>query len=90
MKVLLVGSGGREDALAWALSQSPRLSALHCAPGNGGTARHASNLSIGAEDVDALVEHAVGEDYDLVVVGPEAPLVDGLADRLDCPRKINA
>ena len=82
MKVLLVGSGGREDALAWAFSQSPRLTQLCCAPGNGGTARYADNIAIAAEDVDALVEHASGERYDLVVVGPEAPLVDGLADRL--------
>ncbi|NIM01590.1 MAG: phosphoribosylamine--glycine ligase [Acidobacteria bacterium] len=82
MKVLLVGSGGREDALAWALSNSAKLTTLRCAPGNGGTARHAENLAIGAEDVDALVRHAVEERYDLVVVGPEAPLVAGLADRL--------
>ena len=83
MKVLLVGSGGREDALAWALSRSRKLTRLRCAPGNGGTARHAENLAITAEDVDALVDHATRERYDLVVVGPEAPLVDGLADRLE-------
>jgi phosphoribosylamine--glycine ligase len=83
MKVLLVGSGGREDALAWALSRSPRLTRLRCAPGNGGTARYAENIAIQAEDVDGLVTHAVDEGYDLVVVGPEAPLVAGLADRLE-------
>jgi len=83
LKVLLVGSGGREDALAWAFSQSPKLTRLCCAPGNGGTSRYADNLAIAAEDVDALVEHAVEERYDLVVVGPEAPLVCGLADRLE-------
>lgn len=83
MKVLLVGSGGREDALAWALSHSPRLTRLYCAPGNGGTARYAENVAIGAEDVDGLVKHAVAGEYDLVVVGPEAPLVAGLADRLE-------
>ena len=82
MKVLLIGSGGREDALAWALSRSPRMTRLRCAPGNGGTARHAENLAIAAEDVDALVDHAVSERYDLVVVGPEAPLLGGLSDRL--------
>jgi len=83
LKVLLVGSGGREDALAWALSQSPKLERLRCAPGNGGTARYAENVAIAAEDVDALVDHAIDEHYDLVVVGPETPLVDGLADRLE-------
>ena len=83
MNVLLIGSGGREDALAWALSRSPRLTRLCCAPGNGGTARHANNISIAAEDVDGLVEHATRERYDLVVVGPEVPLVAGLADRLE-------
>ena len=83
MKVLLVGSGGREDALAWALSRSRKLTRLHCAPGNGGTARHAENVAIAAEDVDALVDHAVRQRYDLVVVGPEIPLVRGLTDRLE-------
>jgi phosphoribosylamine--glycine ligase len=82
LKVLLVGSGGREDALAWALSKSDKLTQLRCAPGNAGTARHAENIAIGAEDVDALVDHASQERYDLVVVGPEVPLVAGLADRL--------
>jgi phosphoribosylamine--glycine ligase len=83
LKVLLVGSGGREDALAWALSRSPKLTRLCCAPGNGGTIRYAESVAIGAEDVGALVDHAVREHYDLVVVGPETPLVDGLADRLE-------
>lgn len=82
MNVLLVGSGGREDALAWAIARSPRLGSLRCAPGNAGTARRARNVPIKAEDVDGLVHHARDESYDLVVVGPEAPLVDGLADRL--------
>jgi phosphoribosylamine--glycine ligase len=82
MKVLLVGSGGREAALAWALSRSPLLSDLACAPGNAGIARHARRIPIPAENVDALAEHAIAEAYDLVVIGPEAPLVSGLADRL--------
>ena len=82
MKVLLVGSGGREDALAWAISRSPLLTELHCAPGNAGTARHATNRDVKAEDVDALVRLAVDESFDFVVVGPEAPLVAGLTDRL--------
>ncbi|MDH3628091.1 MAG: phosphoribosylamine--glycine ligase [Acidobacteriota bacterium] len=82
MKVLLIGGGGREAALAWALSQSGRLSQLDCAPGNAGIARHANCLDLSATDVDALVRHAIEVRYDLVVVGPEAPLVDGLVDRL--------
>lgn len=82
MKVLLVGGGGRESALAWALSRSPHLDLLRCAPGNPGIARHAERVPIAADDVEALVAHAVAERYDLVVVGPEVPLVLGLCDRL--------
>jgi len=82
MKVLVVGGGGREHALVWALDHSPRIRTLRCAPGNAGIARQAEIVAIGAEDVDALLEHSVQEAYDLVVVGPEVPLVLGLADRL--------
>lgn len=83
MKVLLVGSGGREHALAWAMSKSPKLTKLFAAPGNAGIADCAECLDIGAEDLNgicaAVEEHAI----DFVVVGPEAPLVAGLADRID-------
>jgi len=82
MKVLLIGGGGREDALAWALRRSELLDTLHCAPGNAGIARHAECLPLGAEQVDEIVRHVAAERYDLVVVGPEAPLVAGLGDRL--------
>ena len=82
MKVLLVGSGGREDALAWALGRSPRLEVLRCAPGNAGMERRAETVEIEADDLDGLLRHATVEGYDLVVVGPETPLVAGLADRL--------
>jgi phosphoribosylamine--glycine ligase len=82
MRVLLVGGGGREAALAWAFSRSPLLDELVCAPGNAGIARHARCVPIAAEDVDALASHAIEQRYDLVVVGPEAPLCGGLADRL--------
>jgi phosphoribosylamine---glycine ligase len=82
MRILLVGSGGREHALAWKIAQSPLLTELHCAPGNPGIARHATLVPIPAEDVDALARHAQSAGIDLVVVGPEAPLVLGLADRL--------
>ena len=82
MKVLVVGGGGREHALAWALSRSPRITTLRCAPGNPGIDRLAEPVAVGAGEVDALESHAVSERYDLVVVGPEAPLVAGLGDRL--------
>jgi phosphoribosylamine--glycine ligase len=82
MKVLLVGGGGREAALAWAFHKSPLLTDLAAAPGNAGIAKHARRVPIAADDVPALVAHATAEAYDLVVIGPEAPLVSGLADRL--------
>jgi phosphoribosylamine--glycine ligase len=82
MKVLLVGGGGRESALAWAFRQSPLLTRLDCAPGNAGIERHATRVAIAPENTEALVAHAIAEAYDLVVIGPEAPLVHGLADRL--------
>jgi phosphoribosylamine--glycine ligase len=82
MRVLIVGSGGREHALAWALAASPLLSKLYIAPGNPGTAALGENVPIGALDVPALVEFAQDNAIDLVVPGPEAPLVAGLADAL--------
>lgn len=81
MKVLIVGSGGREHALAWKISQSPRLEKLWCAPGNPGTARLGENRSIPSGDVESLVKLAKSEGIDLTVVGPEAPLVAGIVDR---------
>ncbi len=82
MRVLIVGGGGREHALAWAINQSPLLTKLFVAPGNPGTAAIAENVAIGALDVPALVAFARAENIDLVVPGPEAPLVAGLADAL--------
>lgn len=82
MRILVVGSGGREHALAWALKASPLCEALYCAPGNAGIAREATLVPIGAEDMDALVGFARDQRIDLVVVGPEKPLVLGLVDRL--------
>jgi phosphoribosylamine---glycine ligase len=81
MRVLLVGSGGREHALAWRLARSPSVNSVACAPGNPGIAGVATLVPIAADAIDALVEHAAAERYDLAVVGPEAPLVAGLADR---------
>ncbi len=82
MKVLVVGSGGREHAIVRALARSPQQPELLCAPGNPGIARDARCLDIAADDLDALVGAAVDEGVDLVVVGPEAPLVHGLVDAL--------
>lgn len=80
MRVLVIGSGGREHALTWKLARSPRVDRLFVAPGNGGTAATAENVPIAATDVPALVAFARQEKVDLAVVGPEAPLVDGLVD----------
>jgi phosphoribosylamine---glycine ligase len=82
VKVLVVGSGGREHALAWALSRSTRLGELHAAPGNPGIAELASCHPVRADDTASLVPLAFELGVDLVVVGPEAPLVVGLADEL--------
>jgi len=82
MNILLVGGGGREHALAWKIAQSPRVETLVCAPGNAGIAELAECVAVAADDVDALCALAEQRKVDLVVVGPEAPLVEGLADRL--------
>ena len=82
MRVLVVGSGGREHALCWKLATSPECSALYCAPGNAGIREHALCVPIAADAVEALVTFAEVEAIDFVVVGPEAPLVLGLVDRL--------
>ncbi len=82
LKVLLVGSGGREHALAWKLAQSPHLAHLWIAPGNAGTSEVGKNVSISAEDTAQLVQFAVSKAVDLVLVGPEAALANGLADYL--------
>ena len=82
MKILVVGGGGREHALCWAIAASPLCEALYCAPGNPGIAADATCVDIAAEDVNGLTAFAEREAIDLVVVGPEAPLVVGLVDRL--------
>ncbi|MGP7794945.1 phosphoribosylamine--glycine ligase [Sphingomonas sp. CLY1604] len=82
MNVLLLGSGGREHALAWKLAQSPSLDTLYAAPGNPGIAAHATCVALDATDHGAVVEFVRGHAVELVVIGPEAPLVDGLGDSL--------
>lgn len=82
MKILVVGSGGREHAIAWRLAQDKEGHELYCAPGNAGTAAIATNVAVAAEDIDGVVAWATANHPDLVVVGPEAPLVKGLVDAL--------
>ncbi|MEO0729199.1 MAG: phosphoribosylamine--glycine ligase [Pseudomonadota bacterium] len=82
MNILLIGGGGREHALAWKISQSPLLHTLYCAPGNAGIADHATCVSLDAADHDAVVAFCKTKSIALVVIGPEAPLVAGLADDL--------
>ncbi|MDD7911319.1 MULTISPECIES: phosphoribosylamine--glycine ligase [Pseudovibrio] len=83
MNVLLIGSGGREHALAWALSKSPVLNKLYLAPGNAGTTEIAENVTLDVTDHKAVVEFCEEHGITFVVVGPEVPLVDGIADTLE-------
>ncbi len=83
MRVLIIGGGGREHALAWKVAQSPKVDKVYVAPGNAGTAKEdkLENIPIDAEDVDTLLEFALREAIELTIVGPEAPLVAGVVDR---------
>ncbi len=83
MKVLVVGSGGREHAIAWKISRSSHLEKLYCAPGNAGTSQLANNIPIPADDIDTLLDFVRSKGIDLTVVGPEAPLVNGIVDRFE-------
>ncbi len=83
MRILVVGSGGREHALTKTLAQSDEVSALFAAPGNPGTAQKATNVGIEATDLDGLVDFADTESIDLTIVGPEKPLVDGIVNRFE-------
>ena len=83
MKLLLIGSGGREHALAWKLAQSPLVETLHCAPGNAGIAEVADIVDVKADDMIGLIALIQREAYDFVVVGPEQPLAMGIVDALN-------
>ena len=83
MKVLVVGSGGREHALAWKIAKSPQISKVFCAPGNGGTRLVSENVPIAETDLSALADFAARESIDLTVVGPEAPLALGIVDEFE-------
>jgi len=83
MKVLIIGSGGREHCLAWKIGQSPLVERIYCAPGNGGTASLGENVAVPANDVRALVAFALSQKIDFTIVGPEAPLVEGIVDSFE-------
>ena len=80
MKLLLLGSGGREHALAWKIAQSQKIERLFIAPGNAGTASVGENVNIKADDFDGIKSFVLENDIDMVVVGPEDPLVKGVYD----------
>src|ERR1700733_8605812 len=82
MKVLVIGSGGREHALAWKLADSPHVSGLWCLPGNPGTAQIAENVAVSVSDFDAIEKFVRRGGIQFVVIGPEDPLAAGLTDRL--------
>lgn len=81
MKILVVGSGGREHALCWKIAQSKKVTKIYAAPGNGGTALVAENIPINANEIDKLLDFALKNNIDLTVVGPEEPLVMGMVDK---------
>src|SRR5262252_4452135 len=81
MKILVVGSGGREHALTWKLRQSPHADRIFCAPGNAGTSEIAENVAVPASDLPALVRFAKENRVDLAVVGPDDPLAAGIIDQ---------
>ncbi|MBW1749876.1 MAG: phosphoribosylamine--glycine ligase [Deltaproteobacteria bacterium] len=83
MKVLVIGSGGREHTLVWKLNQSKKVKAIYCAPGNAGIKKLATCVKIGANDIDALLDFAKKEKIDLTIVGPEDPLTNGIVDRFE-------
>jgi len=83
MKVLIIGNGGREHALAWKISQSKRAEKIFIAPGNAGTALHGENVPIKADDIERLKRFALKEGMDLTIVGPELPLTLGIVDAFE-------
>lgn len=89
MRVLLLGSGGREHALAWKIAQSSILEALFIAPGNAGTRQHGTNVDLSVNDFDGIKKFVVENNVDTIVVGPEDPLVNGIADYFDDDDSVN-
>src|SRR3954470_8672716 len=90
MKILILGSGGREHAMAWKMAQSDRCSKLFIAPGNGGTSQCGQNIPLAITDFDAIAQFCLQELVELVVVGPEEPLVKGIVDYFKADEKLRA
>ena len=83
MKVLVIGSGGREHTLVWKITQSPKVSQIYCAPGNAGISKLAQCVNIDADSIEKLVDFAKKEKIDLTVVGPELPLSQGIVNEFN-------
>ena len=90
MRILLLGSGGREHALAWKIAQSKKVEKLFIAPGNAGTGNCGENVAIGVNDFDKLKDFALENKVDMVVVGPEDPLVNGIYDAFKSDERTNS
>jgi phosphoribosylamine--glycine ligase len=89
MNVLIIGSGGREHALAWKISQSPRLNKIYTSPGNGGTLEFGENIALNISNFESIAEFAIKNDINLIVVGPEDPLVNGICDYFNSDERLN-
>ena len=89
MNVLIIGSGGREHALAWKISQSPRLNKIYISPGNGGTSELGENIALNINAFESIAEFALKNDINLIVVGPEEPLVNGICDYFNSDERLN-
>ena len=85
MKVLIVGSGGREHAIAWSVSRSPKADKIYCAPGNAGIAEYAECVNIGAMEFEKLADFAQENQVDLTIIGMDDPLVGGIVDEFEIP-----
>ncbi|OPJ55985.1 phosphoribosylamine--glycine ligase [Alkalithermobacter paradoxus] len=83
MKVLVIGSGGREHAIVWKLANEDKVKTIYCAPGNAGTSEIAINIDISSDDIDSLLDFAIKSEIDLTIVGPEKPLVMGIVDKFE-------
>jgi phosphoribosylamine--glycine ligase len=88
MRILLLGSGGREHALAWKINQSASANLLYIAPGNAGTAQCGKNISIDITDFDAVGKFCISEKIEMIIVGPEEPLVRGLYDHFKSNKEL--
>ena len=89
MNILLLGSGGRENALAWKIKQSPKVNKLYIAPGNAGTASIGINIALSASDFDGIRQFVLDNNINMVVVGPEDPLVKGIYDYFKNDSELN-